>query len=320
MTAWKKLVLAAFAALCPLTGATAQDYPTRPVTLVVPYVPGGSTDIVGRLMADSLQKHLGQSVVVENRGGATSALGTQYVAQSEPDGYTILLAASALLVNSAIRDDLQYQLTDLAPVSRLVAMPLAIVVSPDDKASTLQEFIAAAKADPGSVSYGSAGLGSSNHLAPAILARDAGLDMVHVPYKGIGPAITDLMGGRLQMLFGTIPAVKSAIDGKSVKPLAVTSMERVSVYPDLPTINESGIADFNLVDWLGIFVPAKTDPAIIAKLEGAIREAYTDDAFKKKLSDLGLVPEGTTAAEFQALIAEDPWGKTASGMGIKVTD
>lgn len=316
----RRLAFAGLVAVASTSAAVAQDYPTRAVTLVVPYVPGGSTDIVGRMLAAALEAKLGQPVVVENKGGATSAIGSQYVAQSEPDGYTILLAASALLVNEAIRENLQYELTDLAPVSRLVGMPLAIVVAPDDNAATLQEFIAEAKAEPGSVTYGSAGLGSSNHLAPEVLAQKAGLEMVHVPYKGIGPAMTDLMGKRLQMLFGTIPAVKSAIDGKAVRALAVTSAERVGVYPDIPTIAESGVANFELVDWLGIFVPSKTDPAVAARIEAAIRSVYEDETFKKKLSDLGFVPEGTTAAEFRELIAADQWGKTASDLGLKATD
>ncbi|MBE0693102.1 MAG: tripartite tricarboxylate transporter substrate binding protein [Aquamicrobium sp.] len=309
--------LAALGALAAMAAASANDYPSRPVTLVVPYPPGGSTDLIGRMLAEAIQPHLGQSMVVENRGGATSAVGTQFVAQAPADGYTVLLAASAFTVNEAIRDDLQFKTSDFTPVSQLIFMPLTMVVEASYEAQTLEDFIRMAKEKPGSMSYGSAGIGSSNHLGPEMLAKAAGLDMVHVPYPGIGPAMTDLMGKRLQMLFGTIPAVKSAIDAGTVRPLAVTSTERAAVLPDVPTMDEAGVPGFGAADWIGIFVSAKTDPAIVARLEGAIRAAYADPAVRKKIEDLGSIPVASTSEEFKAFIADDIWGRTARELGVK---
>lgn len=317
-----RFAAAAIATLTVALGATmpvaqAQDYPSRPVTLVVPYPPGGSTDLIGRMLAEAIQPHLGQTMVVENRGGATSAVGTQHVAQAPADGYTVLLAASAFTVNQAIRDDLQFKTEDFIPVSQLISMPLAMVVEKDYEAATLEDFIRIAKEEPGSISFGSAGVGSSNHLGPEMLAAAAGLDMVHVPYPGIGPAMTDLLGKRLQMLFGTIPAVKSALDAGTVRALAVTSQERAAVLPDVPTMNEAGVPGFGAADWIGIFVSSKTDPAVVAKLESAITAVYADPAIRQRIEELGSIPVGSSSAEFQAFIADDIWGRTARELQIK---
>lgn len=301
-----------------MSAAKAQDYPSRPVTLVVPYPPGGSTDLMGRILADAIQPHLGQSMVVENRGGATSAVGTQYVAQAPADGYTVLLAASAFTVNEAIRDDLQFKTGDFMPVSQLIFMPLAMVVEKDYEAKTLEDFIRIAKENPGSISFGSAGVGSSNHLGPEMLGAAAGLDMVHVPYPGIGPAMTDLLGQRLQMLFGTIPAVKSALDAGTVRALAVTSHERASVLPDVPTMDEAGVTGFGAADWIGIFVSKETDPSIVAKLESAIMTVFADPALRARIEELGSIPVGSSSADFQKLIADDIWGRTARELKIRV--
>jgi tripartite-type tricarboxylate transporter receptor subunit TctC len=316
-----RLAAAAIIALAAGNPVFAQTYPDHPVTLVVPYAPGGSTDILGRMVAEALQKELGQTVVVENRGGAGSALGTRAVAEARNDGYTLLMASSAHTVNPAIRNDTGYDpIKDFTPITRLVTIPHVMVVTPDFPAKTVAEIIAHAKANPGQVLYGSSGPGTSNHLETELFARMAGVELRHVPYQGIGPAITDLMGGRLHMIIGSLSSLKAGMDSNAVRAVAVTSLQRAPTVPDLPTIDEAGVKGFETVDWLGLLAPAGTDPAIVAKLEEAVKVMMADEIFVKKMTDLGFVPEGSSAAEFADIIANDVWSQTARDLGIKTSN
>lgn len=314
----KALAAIGAVALILSSEAHAQEYPERPVTIVVPYSAGGSTDILGRLIADKLQEKLGASVVVENRGGAGSALGTQFVAQAPADGYTLLMASSAHTVNPAIRDDVAYDpVENFAPISRLVTIPHVLVVSNEFAPTTLSELIDYAKENPGEINYGSSGPGTSNHLESELLAREAGIELTHVPYQGIAPAITDLLAGRLQMIMGSLPSMRSNIDADTVRPLAVTSLQRAPTDPDLPTIDEAGISGFETVDWLGLLAPAGTDVDIVGKLAQAIDEIYGEEAFLDRLRQLGFVPEGSSPDAFADVLANDVWSRTARDLGIK---
>ncbi|MCC6886998.1 MAG: tripartite tricarboxylate transporter substrate binding protein [Hyphomicrobiales bacterium] len=269
--------------------AAAQSYPSRTITLVVPFAPGGSTSIVGRTIAEKMSEILGQQIVVDNRGGAGGTVGTRAVARSAPDGYTLLLGyTGTLAIGPTLYKNAGYDpRKDFAPIGMIGHAPNSLVVHPATPAKSVPELIAYAKANPGKVNYGSAGVGTVSHVSGAYFAGAAGITLVHVPYKGTGPALADLIGGHIPMAFAPIPATHGPISQGLLRGLAVTSATRSSLMPELPTIAESGVKDFEASLYYGLVAPAGTPRAIIDRLNQVLREALTSAEVRKRLANDG---------------------------------
>ena len=313
-------------ALLSMTGmalaAQAQTYPAKPIKLIVPFAPGGITDLLARTVAQKMGESLGQVMVVENRAGAGGTVGTEAVAKASADGYTLLMGAtSTLAINPGLYPKLGYDATrDFVPIGLVAMNPSVLTVSPGVPASNLRELIALAKSQPGKLSYGSAGSGSSQHLAGDLFKADAGIDMLHVPYKGGGPAMTDLLGGQITMIFEPLPTAIAHIRGGKLKALGVTTRERVAALPDVPTIAEAGLPGYEVVVWFGLFAPTGTPPAITAKLNVELNRALNLPEVKQTLTGQGADPAPVSQEKLAALLAVDQqkWGKLIRARGIKV--
>ena len=319
----KKALFALLLAVPALTAATAmaQQYPSKPIVLVVPFAPGGTSELISRLVAQKLTERLGQQVVVENRPGAAGNIAMEQVARAAPDGYTLILGhIGTLAVNPAMFPKLPYDaIKDFAPVSLIAAVPNIVTVNPAVPAKTLKEFLDLARAKPGSINYGSAGNGSAGHLAMEYLKRIAKADMVHVPYKGTGPMLTDLLAGQTQATFtGSSPLIPHIKSGK-LRALAVGSAVRIPSLPEVPTVAESGFAGFETAQWYGIIAPAKTPPAIIQKLSVEIAQVMKQPDVIARLSGDGTVMIGSTPNEFAAYISKEMkrWGEVVHDANIK---
>jgi len=285
--------------------AQVPTYPNKSITLVVPFAPGGSTDITARLIAEHLSKRLGQQVVAENRAGAGGNIGANVVAQAAPDGYTLLMATSSLVANISLYKSLPYDLRkDLEPISRIAMIPNVLVIGSDSNINTLNEFIAAAKAAKPPFNYGSAGSGSSQHLAGALFANTIKIEMGHIPYKGGAPALVDLMGGRLDAVFAPLVEVLPFVQGKKLKALAVTTPARSFALPDVPTVAET-FPGFDITLWNSIMTRSGTPPEIIAKLHQAIQDVLVQPEVLQTLRTQGSNPSGNTPSELRALIAQE---------------
>jgi tripartite-type tricarboxylate transporter receptor subunit TctC len=291
---------------CAIGHCFAQGFPTRPVTMVVPYAAGGSADVVGRLVAAEMGKSLGQNVIVELRPGAGGNIGAEYVAKSvRADGYTILLASLSLATNVSLMKlnfDPRKELTAVGGISNF---PNILLVSAKDPAASLQDIIARARREPGRVTYGSSGPGTSSHLCGELLHVLAGIDILHVPYKGSGAVYPDMIAGRVTMLFDLMGSAYGHIKGGQVKPLATTGARRAASLPDVPTIAESGFPGFEFGAWLGLFAPAETPKDAVARLEDAMLKAIDSPGVKERLAQLGGEPVPTRAAEFWAFFNKD---------------
>lgn len=311
----------AFAAL-PRT-ALAQDYPQRPVRVIVPYAPGGASDILARLIQPHLERALGQSFVVDNRGGGASQVGTQAVATATPDGYTIGIIDSAFVINPGLfAGKLPYDTKkDFAPVSLLAMSPLVLVVHPDVAAKTTQELVALAKRKPGEVTFASAGLGTAIHLAGEQFRQVAGVDINHIPYRGGGPSVIDLLAGKVDFTFSTIPAILEHVRGAKVRALGITSATRHIHLADVPTMTEAGLAGIDSAPLFGMVAPAATPPAVLARLNAAAAGAVKSDALNARLIEIGYVPVGSTGEEFRARIESeiDKWTRIIQAANIKPT-
>jgi len=314
-----RLVLSCAMAL-PATGALAQTYPTKPIRMIVGYPPGGGTDIVGRMMAQKLSDNLGQTVVIDNRGGAAGSIGTEMAAKSVPDGYTILMGNVAPnAINVSLYSKLGYDpVKDFEPVSLVASTPNILVVQPSFPAKTVPELIALAKAKPGTLNYPSAGLGSSSHLAGELFDNLAGVKMVHIPYKGGAPALTDLLGGQMQLMFATMPAAMPHVKSGRLRAIAVTSVKRSQALPDLPTIGET-LKGYDASTWYGVLAPARTPRAIVTRLYEEIVKVLAVADTRDKLLVQGFEPVGNMPAEFAAYIKSEiaKWGKVIKAAGIK---
>ena len=290
-----------------MVAAWAQGFPSRPVTLIVPFPPGGGTDTGGRIVADQLGKRWGQTVIVDNKSGAAGQIGADLVAKAKPDGYTLLLGnIGTQAINPSLYKKMAYDAaTAFAPISLIAELPLAMAVHPGVAAQTVKEFIALAKSQPGKMSYASAGSGGAPHLAAEMFKDASGTFIVHVPYRGGGPATQDLMAGHVQLLFMTVLEASGNIKAGKLRALAVTSDKRVPALPDVPTMAEAALPGFNSISWLGLLAPAGTPAEIVEKISADVRAVLADDAVKARYVALGGVPRGTTPAQFAKLIEDD---------------
>ncbi len=307
-------------ALCGCSSAFAQSYPTKPIRMIVAYPPGGGTDIVGRMMAQKMSENFAQTVVIDNRGGAAGSIGSEIAAKSAPDGYTILMGNVAPnAINVSLYAKLGYDpVRDFEPVSLVASTPNILVVHPTLAVKTVSDLIALAKAKPGTLNYPSAGLGSSSHLAGELLDSIAGVKMVHIPYKGGGPALTDLLGGQMQLMFATMPAAMPHVRSGKLRAVAVTSAKRSQAMPELPTIGET-LKGYEASTWYGVLAPARTPRPIVTKLHGEIVKILGVAETRDKLLLQGFEPVGGTPAKFGAYIKSEieKWGKVVKAAGIR---
>lgn len=295
----------AFSAAAPAVQAA---YPDQPIRMIVPYPPGGATDVIGRVLAQALGESLGQTVVVENRGGAAGNIGAAAVASAQPDGYTILMGAlTSHSINSALYGkQVSYDLEKgFAPVSIVGRVPLVFVVNKSVQAQNLQELIALAKSKPGELTYASAGNGSPQHMAGELFKVTAGVDMLHVPYRGSGPAMTDLIGGQVLTMIETVPAAQPHIQGDKLRALAVTSAKRVSTLPDVPTAAEAGLSDFEVSSMFGILAPAGTPGEAVTKLSDALKDILARPAVQDALLKQGAIAEYASPTDTGKEIADE---------------
>ncbi|WP_208510069.1 tripartite tricarboxylate transporter substrate binding protein [Variovorax paradoxus] len=312
MNAWKNTLARLLAAALPLAlamgpAAAQQDYPNKPIRLIVPFTPGGVTDTGARVVADKLGARLGQSVVVDNRPGASGNIGTQMVASAAPDGYTLLLGFDGtLVINPHVYAKVPFDtLKDFVPVSKIGDAVLIIVVHPSVPAKTLSELVAYSKTNPGGVSYGSAGTGSTPHLAGELLKARTGANFVHVPYKGGGQSMTDVVGGSLPMLYTAVAGAYPFVQKGQIRPIAVSSAQRLASLPEVPTVAESGVPGFESSSWIGILAPAKTPQPIVDRLQRELHAVVQSPEVRERLASLGISALGNTPAEFGQQIRAD---------------
>jgi tripartite-type tricarboxylate transporter receptor subunit TctC len=299
----RKFVLSALAAtIAMISGAVAADYPDHPIKLIVPFAPGGSTDSQARVLADYLGRALGQQVVVVNVGGAGGTLGLNQGAKAAPDGYTLVTATPSLTINPYIQKNIPYDpIKDFAPIALVATSPIVLVVPKDSRIHSVRDLIDMAKARPGEIRYGSAGIGSATHLSTALFEAMAGVRLVHVPYRGAGPALLDVIAGRLDLQFENAPSVLGHVRGGALRGIAVGSAKRSSLFPDLPTIAET-VPGYEATSWFGVLAPAKTPHAVVDKVNAAINKALVDATVKKQMDALGVELIGGTPDNFAAFL------------------
>lgn len=313
-------------ALCFAAGSAAAlaqaAYPAKPVRLIVPYPAGGTTDIIARLTANQLTERLKQSFVVENRAGASGAIGAQAVAQSAPDGYTLLMGtASSHGINSALQKNLPYDaVKDFAPVTMVASTPNIIVANNNVPVKTLAELLALAKAQPGKINFGSTSPGGSPHMSAELLKMMTATDMMHVPYKGAAPMLTDLLGGQVQIGFDNLPSSIAFVKSGKVRALAVTTAQRWPGAPDIPTVAESGVPGYEVSGWFGLLAPAGTPKDVLQRLQSAVAEAVRTPEVARQLRDLGAEPVASTSEAFAQDIRNDveKWRNVVKTTGVKL--
>ena len=309
-------------ALLPFAArAQAPEWPSRPVRFIVPYPPGGPTDIMGRIVAQAVQGPLGQPFVVENRAGANGLIGSEQAARAAPDGSTFLVNASAHVIVPHLTPNMPIDvLADFAPVTNIAAVPLWLVVNPALPVRSVSEFIAYARANPGKIAYASSSQGGAPHLAGELFKLMTGTDLVHVPYRGSGPAGQDLIAGTVQAMFDSVPASAGAVRDGRLRALGVTTRNRIAPFPDLPTIAEAGVPGYEISTWYGIWAPARTPPAIIARLQQAVATAARNPETRARFDALGAEPVADSPEDYARFVrAEfDRWGKLVRDARIKL--
>jgi tripartite-type tricarboxylate transporter receptor subunit TctC len=321
MQAFLKCLFAALVVMAP-AAAVAQGFPNKPIKLIVPFPPGGPNDIIARVVGQKMSEILGQPVLIDNRGGAGGVLGTDAVAKASPDGYTIAItSAGALAISTSMQQKLPYDsLKDLKPVTLVATVPELLVVATSVPAKSMSELIALAKAKPGQLNFASSGPGSMPHLAGELLKISAKINIVHVPYRGAAPAVNDLLGQQVQMVFLDLPVLLPQVKTGKLRPIAVGSKTRVPTLPDVPTTAEVGLPEVRAENWYGMVAPAATPPDVVAKLNKAAVEAMKDHAVQEKLSSQGATLVGDTPDAFAAFIRSeiDKWSGVAKAAGIKI--
>jgi tripartite-type tricarboxylate transporter receptor subunit TctC len=323
MNAVRVAALAAATSALFAGAAQAQAYPAKPVKIVVPYAPGGPNDIVARLLAEKLTASTGQTFLVENKPGGGSNIGAEAVAKSPPDGHTLLVAATSHSINMTLfpKENLKYDLLkDFAPVSLLMTGPLVLVTHPALPVKNVKEFVALAKTKAGKMSFGSSGNGASTHLAGEMLNAAAGIQTIHVPYKGSGPALTDLMGGQIDFMVDTMISAMPFVTSGKLRALATTGKTRSPVLPDVPTLAEQGYPGFEAVAWIGLLAPAKTPPEVVAKLNAEVRKVLEQPEVRGRLSVQGFAAEWQKPEAFSAYMAREvqKWGAIVRSANVKV--
>lgn len=318
----RAVLVAAFAAPAVARQALAADYPTKAIRLVVPYAPGGGADAVARIVAKLAGDSMGQSIVVENKGGAGSIVGTDLVAKAAPDGYTLLLGQSGpISINPAVYKSLPYDpVKDLTPICMTNSYPYVLVINPKIAAKDLKEFVSLAKAKDGGFNYGTTGVGAANHLMSELFCAKAGVKMTHIPYRGTALAVADCVAGNVSMVFGDPVSVLPHINSGNLRAIAVSSPQRSPVTPTVPTMAESGYPDVEAVAWHGIFAPARTPQDIVDKLNAEIVKALKNSEIKELLSKQAMSPVGSTQAEFVDFLKKDLaiWKEVADMAKVKV--
>jgi tripartite-type tricarboxylate transporter receptor subunit TctC len=321
MRAWMGMLVAGLAAILA-PAVLAQAYPEKPVRLVVPYAAGGTADLLARALAQKMGAALGRQVVIENRTGAGGGIGADVVAKARPDGYTILMGTIAShAINPNLYRDLPYDAEkDFAPVALVATMPNLLVVNPAVPAKTVAELIALAKSKPGALAFASAGSGTTQHLSGEIFKKMAGVDLLHVPYKGNAPAVTDLVGGQVQLMFDNIPISLQQVRAGKLRALAVTGPKRSPVLPEVPTIAEAALPGYAVTSWFAVFAPAGTPPSVVTLLNREINKALSDAALRRQLADQGIEPAGGTPAQLAAHVHAEiaRWRKVVAESGARV--
>jgi tripartite-type tricarboxylate transporter receptor subunit TctC len=309
------------AAACIVFSAHAQSsFPSRPMRIIVPAAPGGGTDYTARLIAQRLTSSLGQSVVVDNRAGASGNIGVEIAAKAAPDGHTLVMPITSFAMNPHLFRKLPFDtVRDFSPIALAAVAPLYLVVNPSLPVKSVSELMTLAKSKPGSLNYANSGNGTSAHLAGELFKKMAGVDLVSLPYKGGGPAVIDLIAGRVQVYFSTIPAAIQQVQAGRLRGLAVTSAKRVDLIPDVPTVGESGLPGFEIVAWFGVFAPAGTPGPIIARLNSEINETMRMPETRKQFATHGLVPGGGTSEELGAFLKAElaKWGALIKQIGLE---
>lgn len=303
--------------------AAAQNYPSRPVRLIVPYGPGGITDITARAVGPGMSENLGQQVIVENRPGSAAILGLDLVAKARPDGYTVVAATTAFAANPILFRKLPYDTEkDFAPISLVTLAPTVLVVHPSVPARSVKELIALAKSRPGALNYGSAGIGSTNHLSTEVFKNAAGIDALHIPYKGGGQVMFDLVAGQVAFVFATLPTAHSYITAGRLRALAVTSLKRNAALPDVPTVSEAALPGFNVNAWLGLLAPARTPADVIDRLHAATVRTLQRPEVSQRLTAVGEEVVGSTPAQFEAHLKSEiaRWAKLAKEVKFEMAD
>lgn len=313
-------ILASLMVLPPIASRAA-DYPARPLRWVVPYPAGGSTDIVARVVGAAMSATLQQPVVIDNRGGAAGNIGTEFVVKSPPDGYTLLFTTVSLSINETAYEKLAFdRRRDLLPIVLLTRLPNVMVVPVSLPVASVADFIAFARARPGQVNFGSGGTGTSIHVAGELFRMMTGLDMVHVPYRGDGPALQDLLAGQIQVMFGQLPAAIEQIRAGKLRALGVTTAMRAPMLPDLPTIAEAGVPGYEATGWYGLLAPAGTSDEIVARINQVANDALQQAAVRARLAELGTTPAGGTPAAFSRFLDTDSekWAKVVRAAKIVI--
>ena len=313
-------LLACLLAFASCATQAQEAWPAKPVRFILPFPPGGGTDILGRLIAERLAANLGQPVLIENRGGAGGNIGAEAAAKSAPDGYTIVLVAPSLAISPSLYSKLNYDpLRDFAPVSLVATVPNVMVTQPSIAAQSLREFIALAKAKPGAMNFGSGGSGTSNHLAGELFNIVAGVTLVHVPYKGVNLAMQDVLTGRIELVVIGIPAAAPHLKAGKLRALALIAPRRSAALPEVPTVAEAGLPDFEVTTWYGVLAPAATPRAIIARLNAELVKIMDSPEMQERLANLATEPKTSTPEEFSVYIKQEiaKWGEVVRKAGLK---
>jgi tripartite-type tricarboxylate transporter receptor subunit TctC len=308
------------AAAMPLA-AQAQDLPAGPVKIVVPFPAGGTTDILARQLAKELGERWGKPVIVDNKAGASGTIFSEQLARMPADGSTLMLTATHHVINPGLYKSLKYDTrTDFTPLAEVAAVPNVLVAHPSFPAKTVQELVAYAKANPGKVNFGSSGTGGANHLSGELFKSMAGVDMVHVPYKGAAPALNDLLGGQIPIMFDSVPGVLQQIQSGKLRAIAVTSLKRSPALPNVPTIDEAGLKGFDSTAWFGLYAPGRMDPKLRDKIAGDVLRALQSPAIRSQFAALGAEPGAMTQPQFAAFADSElaKWGKVIADANVKI--